>query len=77
MGYDKIVYIINGGEYGNGYISISKMYDGSYCEGSASCGLQDRSVTAIKKEHRGKDVKFIIVKLPSLPKQQKKKRLTI
>ena len=74
---ERIVYIINGGKYGNGYISISKSeYDGNWQEGSASCGLQNKSIADIKREYSGK-TKFIIIKLPSLPKQQMRKGLTI
>ena len=67
--YDKIVYIIDGGKYGNGNITFFvSEYTNKWQEGGASCGLQNRTITAIKNEHRGKRVKFVTIKLPSLPK---------
>lgn len=72
--YDRIVYIINGGRYGNGYIGFTKWkgFGGNieWITSGASCGLHKKSIDEIKKEQGqyGK-TKFVIVKLTSLPKQ--------
>ena len=73
MGYDRIVYIIDGGKYGNGYIAFSKWEgfkrDISWISAGSSCGLHNRTITDIKKKYsRLGKTKFIIVKLPALPK---------
>lgn len=72
--YDRIVYIINGGKYGNGYMALTKWKgfsgDITWISGGASCGLQNRSIDAIKRDNTfvNEKTKFIIVKLPNLPK---------
>ena len=71
---DKIVYIINGGKHGNGYIALTKWTgfkgDVSWIPGGASCGLHKKSIDEIKREFSfgNEKTKFIIVKLPQLPK---------